>query len=72
MTAPTLGSILRDAREAKKWTQFEAAVQTGISTATICRYERDEVAVSVPNLAALCRAYGLDIGSTIRDAGIHR
>ena len=56
----SLGSLVREAREARGWTQGALAAQVSISHAQISRIESGERGTDSRTLAALVRVLDLD------------
>ena len=69
MTHPTLGSILREARQSRGWTLVEVGEKTGIDFSMLAKYERDEVGPPASRFARLCRAYGLSAAQVAQEVG---
>lgn len=57
----TLGSRIREAREAKGWTVYRLAKATGVDAANLGRVERDERGVALETAVAISDALGMTI-----------
>ena len=65
----TLGSRLRASREKQGARQYQWARLAGMSPAVYSRWESDERAPSVADLAKLCKATGLCLSCIIHGPG---
>lgn len=65
MTESTLGSRLRCARALAGMTRHRVAVAVEVSPDTIGRWERDETAPDVGDLARLASAYAVSVSSLL-------
>lgn len=58
--SPAFGSIIRDARKAKGWSQIELGERAGVSRPTIARIEADHD-VTTATIAKVAQALGLKL-----------
>lgn len=65
----TFGKRLRAARKAFGWTLTQVAELAGISTTTISRAERGQLALSYEKFSALARALHMDLAAMFSEAG---
>lgn len=63
----TLGRQLRARRRAKHMTLNELAEKLNKSTATVSKYEKGEIFISVDTLVDICRILNVDISSLLPD-----
>ncbi len=62
----TIKEILKKYRKEKKYTLDEASEKTGISSVTLCKYEKGKVLPTVENLYKLANIYGFDYSETCK------
>ena len=53
-----IGKRIRAERLRLQWTQVRLAVEIGVGSDSVSKYERDEMTPSVPTLQALARVFG--------------
>lgn len=56
-----IGKMIREAREAKGWTVYGVAAESGIHEAAIWRIERGVNSIRVDTLQKLCEALDLEV-----------
>ena len=61
LTQYQIGKMIREAREAKGWTIYCVAAESGIHEAAIWRIERGGNSIRVDTLQKLCTALDLEI-----------
>lgn len=66
-----LGAKLAEARKKRKWTVRDAEKQIGLSRSGISRWESGERDMTVFELWALCRVYGIDFFALVEDVMSH-
>lgn len=62
---PSFGSLVRQAREARGWTQGALAAQVSVSHVQVSRIESGERGAASRTLAALVRVLGLDAAAAL-------
>jgi transcriptional regulator with XRE-family HTH domain len=65
-----LVAALRGAREAVGLTQAEVAGRLGVYASFVSKCESGERRIDVVELAAFCKAYGVDLIGFLRSAGV--
>jgi transcriptional regulator with XRE-family HTH domain len=63
----TIAARIRDVREAKHWTQHEAAAAIGMAMAQYGRIERGEVEPGITTFVRVARGLEVDPGDLLRD-----
>lgn len=61
ITQYQIGKMIREAREAKGWTIYSVAAESGIHEAAIWRIERGVNSIRVDTLQKLCTALDLEV-----------
>lgn len=64
-----LGTLMRSARIAARYTQEDAAKEIGKTPQSVSLWEKGKSKIDIETLASLCQMYGISIESILVEAG---